>query len=99
MPKASSAKAAEVNVPAPANTGKAYTGEKIMKPLDSGGGSGIMKSIDVDDFMLMASSYEIKSDISDMIVNTIREYEKKAACIFLICILVISLTRIREILH
>lgn len=42
-PKASSAKAAGVNFSAPANTGKAYTGEKIMKPLDSGGGSGIMK--------------------------------------------------------
>lgn len=36
-----------------------------------------MKSIDVDDFTLMASSHEIKSDVSDMIVNTIREYEKK----------------------
>lgn len=42
-PKTSLAKAAEVNVPAPANTGKAYTGEKIIKPLDNGGGSGIMK--------------------------------------------------------
>lgn len=48
MPKASSAKAAEVNFTAPANTGKAYTGEKIMKPLDSGGGSGIMKSTKYD---------------------------------------------------
>lgn len=42
-PKASFAKAAEVNVPAPASLGKAYTGEKIVKPLDNGGGSGIMK--------------------------------------------------------
>lgn len=58
--------AAGVNFSAPANTGKAYTGEKIMKPLDSGGGSGIMKSIDVDDFTLMSSSHEIKSDVSDM---------------------------------
>ncbi len=33
-PKASFAKAAEVNVPAPASSGKAYTGEKIVKPLD-----------------------------------------------------------------
>lgn len=50
---------------------------KTQKPLDNGGGSGIMKSIDVDDFTLMASSHEIKPDVSDMIVNTIREYEKK----------------------
>lgn len=75
--KASYAKAAEVNVLAPESSGKAYTGENIVKPLDNGGGSGIMKSIDVDDFTLMASSHEIKPDVSDMIVNTIREYEKK----------------------
>lgn len=39
-PAPSGGKAATVNVPAPANTGKAYTGEKIMKTLDNGGGSG-----------------------------------------------------------
>ena len=41
--KASFAKSAEVNDPTLANTGKAYTGEKITKPLDNGGGSGIIR--------------------------------------------------------
>lgn len=40
----SGGKAVTVNVPAPASSGKAYTGEKIVKPLDNGGGSGIIKS-------------------------------------------------------
>lgn len=35
VPKASSVKAAEVNVPAPASSGKAYTGEKIVKAFDN----------------------------------------------------------------
>lgn len=42
-PAPSGGKAVTVNVPAPASSGKAYTGEKIVKPLDNGGGSGIMK--------------------------------------------------------
>lgn len=73
----SGGKAVTVNVPAPASSGKAYTGEKIVKPLDNGGGSGIIKSIDVDDFTMMASSHEIAPEVSNMIANTIREYEKK----------------------
>lgn len=42
-PAPSGGKAVTVNAPAPASSGKAYTGEKITKPLDNGGGSGIMK--------------------------------------------------------
>ena len=41
-PAPSGGKAVTVNAPAPASSGKAYTGEKIMKPLDNGGGSGII---------------------------------------------------------
>ncbi|MGN0610063.1 MAG: phage minor capsid protein [Oscillospiraceae bacterium] len=43
-PAPSGGKAVTVNVPAPASSGKAYTGEKIVKPLDNGGGSGIIIS-------------------------------------------------------
>lgn len=56
---------------------KAAEEKNALKVLDNGGESGIIKSIDVDDFTMMASSHEIAPEVSNMIANTIREYEKK----------------------
>lgn len=63
---------------------KTNSGSKVLtldewykKLLDNGGGSGIIKSIDVDDFTMMASCHEIAPEVSNLIANTIREYEKK----------------------
>lgn len=45
--------------------------------VDNQGESGIIKSLDVDDFIMMAESNEILPEVSSTIANTIKEFENK----------------------
>ncbi len=56
-------------------TGKSV-GE-VEKDVEKSGESGIIKSIDIDDFATMAKSHNIQKEVSDVIANTIRDYEDK----------------------
>lgn len=53
----------------------AYAKKKGEKLLDKTQETSIIKSIDVDDFSMMASSAKIKQEVSDVIANTIKKYE------------------------
>lgn len=50
---------------------------KSVKPLEKSTKSGIVKSLDIDDFQIMASSKEIRPEVSDIIGKTIKEFEAK----------------------
>ena len=50
---------------------------KSVKPLEKSTESGIVKSLDIDDFQIMASSKEIRHEVSDIIGKTIKEFEAK----------------------
>ena len=50
---------------------------KTVKPLEKSTKSGIVKSLDIDDFQIMASSKEIRHEVSDIIGKTIKEFEAK----------------------
>lgn len=50
---------------------------KSVKPLEKSAKSGIVKSLDIDDFQIMASSKEIRPEVSDIIGKTIKEFEAK----------------------
>lgn len=71
----SSGHAVEVNINGGSNggTGKLY--QDI--PLTKGVKNGTIKSIDVDDFNLMAGSHAILPEVSELIVQTIKSYEKQ----------------------
>lgn len=56
---------------------KARAGEEIAKDaLEKVGESSKIKSLDIDDFNMMASSNKIKDEVSAVIGNTIKEFEK-----------------------
>lgn len=44
--------------------------------LENSGKSSTIKSLDIDDFNMMASSNKIKDEVSDVMGNTIKEFEK-----------------------
>ncbi len=50
---------------------------KSVKPLEKSTKSGIVKSLDIDDFQMMASSKEIRPEVSDVIGKTVKEFEAK----------------------
>ena len=50
---------------------------KSVKPLEKSTKNGIVKSLDIDDFQIMASSKEIRHEVSDIIGKTIKEFEAK----------------------
>lgn len=54
----------------------------FAKGVDKSRNGGIIKSIDVDDFKVMANAHEMKEEVTNTILNTIREYEKMVECIY-----------------
>ena len=50
---------------------------KSVKPLEKSTKNGIVKSLDIDDFQIMASSKEIRPEVSDIIGKIIKEFEAK----------------------
>lgn len=65
------------SVPASGGSSGVNVQNYLYSGLTNGGGNGTIKSIDVDDFNMMANVHEIKFEVSDLIANTIREYERK----------------------
>ena len=51
-------------------------GSKSGKSVDKSGGSGIIKSIDVDDYKLVTYGKGIESEVDDVILNTMKKCEK-----------------------
>lgn len=52
--------------------------ERILKNgVENDGESGIIKSIDVDDFNDMAETHQISEEVSNLIANVIKQYEDK----------------------
>lgn len=54
---------------------KAYRNNQSV--LEKSTKSGIVKSLDIDDFQMMASGKEIRPEVSDIIGKTIKEFEAK----------------------
>lgn len=52
-------------------------GGKLKERVEKSNNSDIIKSIDIDDFEMMATSHEIKKEVSDVIANTLKEYERE----------------------
>lgn len=50
--------------------------QTAQKPLDFSGGSGIIKSIDVDDYKAVIYGKGIESEVDDIILNTLKKCEK-----------------------
>ena len=50
----------------------------VAKPKNS----GIIKSLDIDDFYLMAEGHEIHQDVLDVIADVISEYEREGKAFF-----------------
>ena len=50
---------------------------KSVKPLEKSTKNGIVKSLDIDEFQIMASSKEIRPEVSDIIGKIIKEFEAK----------------------
>lgn len=46
-----------------------------QKSLDKSDASGIIKSLDIDDFELMADAHEIKKEVVDTITSVVKKYE------------------------
>lgn len=46
------------------------------KALDKSAGSGIIKSLDIDDFELMASTHEVDNEVAETITSVVKQYEK-----------------------
>ena len=65
------------SVPASGGSSGVNVQNYLYSGLTNGGGNGTIKSIDVDDFNMMANVHEIKFEVSDLIANTIHEYERK----------------------
>ena len=48
-----------------------------QKRLDNFGKSGIIKSLDIDDYNIMIKGRGVQKEVSDLIIKTINDYEKK----------------------
>lgn len=55
----------------------AKNGGKTLEKLANTGGSSIIKSLDLDDFEVVAYGREIKQEVLDMIYGTIKSFERK----------------------